>query len=162
MLHGHGDDRYQYSQEIKADFSTNVWYGGEPAGLKDHLLNNWSVINRYPEPLAETLSARIAQRHQLSPENVLVTNGSIESIYLIAQAWRKAVATIVVPSFSEYEDACRLYNHSIQFLNWENMRPDISTQAGLFFICNPNNPTGAVFPELETFNCSKFPNHLRS
>ena len=60
MLHGHGDDGYRYSKKIKADFSTNVWYGGEPKGLKEHLLEHWEIINRYPEPIAESLSEKIA------------------------------------------------------------------------------------------------------
>ncbi len=47
MHQGHGDNSYQYLQKPIADFSTNVWYGGEPAGLKEHLSSQWPMINRY-------------------------------------------------------------------------------------------------------------------
>jgi hypothetical protein len=40
MLTGHGDDAYRYEREIIADFSTNVWHGGAPAGLKAYLFEN--------------------------------------------------------------------------------------------------------------------------
>lgn len=150
MLHGHGDDAYRYSQEILADFSTNVWYGGEPAGLKKHLFQHWPVINKYPEVLAESLAGKISQHHQLQPSNILITSGSTESIYLIAQAYNHQKTTITIPAFAEYEDACSMHNHQLQFVHQDDIHPHLSTDEGLFFICNPNNPTGHVFPQLET------------
>ena len=107
MLYGHGDNGYRLGGDIIADFSTNVWYGGEPQGLKEHLFRQWRLINRYPEVLGESLAARAAQHHGLNPENILVTNGATESIYLTAQAFSGSRSAIVIPSFSEYGDACR-------------------------------------------------------
>ncbi|HEY0054653.1 MAG TPA: aminotransferase class I/II-fold pyridoxal phosphate-dependent enzyme [Pedobacter sp.] len=149
MLHGHGDDSYRFNREIVADFSTNVWYGGEPVGLKDHLFKRWEIINRYPEVIAESLTEKIAAQHNLNPNNILVNNGTTESIYLIAQLFQKSKTLIVVPSFSEYEDACSLYQHEISFINWNELNADYKFDSELFFICNPNNPTGAVFYDFE-------------
>ncbi|MES2872672.1 MAG: aminotransferase class I/II-fold pyridoxal phosphate-dependent enzyme [Bacteroidota bacterium] len=149
MLHGHGDDGYRYAKKIKADFSTNVWYGGEPAGLKEHLLERWNIVNRYPEVIAESLSEKIAGHFRLAAENILVNNGSTESLYLIAQAWQNTSSTIVVPSFAEYEDACTLYQHSLTFFDLNDLSPELKVTTDLFFICNPNNPTGAVFTGIE-------------
>lgn len=149
MLQGHGDDGYRYHYEIKADFSTNVWHGGEPANLKSHLFKNWECINRYPEVIAEKLSEKIAAHHQLEPGNILVNNGSTESIYLIAQLCQNSRTTIAVPSFAEYEDACLLYRHTLTFLRWDELHSGLKLDAELFFICNPNNPTGAIFRDLE-------------
>ena len=58
MLQGHGDDAYRYKQEIRTDFSTNVWYGREPAGLQEHIFAHWQAINKYPEVLAESLASK--------------------------------------------------------------------------------------------------------
>jgi len=149
MLHGHGDDAYRYKQEIIADFSTNVWYGGEPAGLKEHIFNHWHVLNKYPEVQAESLSNKISQHYQLHPSNILITNGTTESIYLIAQAYNKSVTTIVGPTFAEYEDACRMHHHKIEFYDEDLIMPHMPVNDGLFFICNPNNPTGNLFPQRE-------------
>ena len=149
MLQGHGDDAYRYKQEIIADFSTNVWYGGEPAGLKEHLFQQWQVLNKYPEVLAESLVQKIGQHLQLDASRVLITNGTTESIYLIAQAWQNETTTIAIPAFAEYEDACRMHRHQLQFVHQDDIYPNMQVEIGLFFICNPNNPTGHVFPQLE-------------
>jgi threonine-phosphate decarboxylase len=144
MLHGHGDDGYRHAHHIVADFSTNVWYGGEPAGLKDYVFSQWPSINRYPEVLAESLAARVAAHHGVPPAQVLMSSGTTESIYLIAQAWAGRHTTVLTPAFAEYEDACRLHSHTLRFLPWEELRPDTLVNSDLVFICNPNNPTGRV------------------
>ena len=149
MLYGHGDDGYRFGTEIIADFSTNVWYGGEPAGLKEHIFENWSAINKYPEVLGESLAEKIAIHHQLSPGKILVNNGSTESIYLIAQAFEKTTISIVTPTFAEYEDAAKLYGHHVNYINWSELTPETIIKADILFICNPNNPTGEVFFEVE-------------
>ncbi|QKZ15388.1 pyridoxal phosphate-dependent aminotransferase [Spirosoma sp. KUDC1026] len=148
MLHGHGDDRYRYATDVRADFSTNVWYGGEPTGLKEYLFSQWDSINRYPEVLAESLARQIAYHHQVDTDQVLVNSGTTESIYLIAQAYARRTTTIVIPTFAEYEDACRMHGHSLHFMNWDQLAQLPQMTSDLVFICNPNNPTGAVFGQL--------------
>ena len=150
MLQGHGDDAYRYKQQIIADFSTNVWYGGEPSGLKEYVFNNWYIINGYPEVQAESLARKISQHHDLRASSLLITNGTTESIYLIAHAFAREHTTIAIPSFAEYEDACRMHGHAVQFVHQDEIHAGMQTNKGLFFICNPNNPTGHVFPGLAT------------
>ena len=147
MLHGHGDDGYQHAHHIVADFSTNVWYGGEPTGLKDYVFSQWATVNRYPEVLAESLAERVAAQHRLLPGQVLMSSGTTESIYLVAQAWAGRRTTIVTPAFAEYEDAARLHGHQITFLAWEQLAQPQPLAADVVFICNPNNPTGSVLGE---------------
>jgi len=144
MLHGHGDDGYRHAHKIVADFSTNVWYGGEPNGLRDYVFSQWPSINRYPEVLAESLAARVAAHHGVRPAQVLMSSGTTESIYLVAQAWAGRRTTVLTPAFAEYEDAGRLHGHALRFLPWEKLQPDTLLNSELVFICNPNNPTGSV------------------
>jgi len=148
MFQGHGDDGYLHDQPITADFSTNVFYGGTPPGLKEHLFAQWDKVERYPEVLAESLSRKVAAHHQYSDDHVLVTNGSTESIYLIAQAFKKRSTAIAVPAFAEYEDACRMHEHDLQFIAWNEIEQGKIPKTDLVFICNPNNPTGAVIKNL--------------
>ena len=114
MLHGHGDDGYRHPSDIVADFSTNVWYGGEPAGLKEYVFSQWPRVNRYPEVLAESLAARAAAHHGVAPGQVLMSSGTTETIYLVAQAWARRRSTVVTPAFAEYEDAGRLHGHQLR------------------------------------------------
>ncbi|MBB5637902.1 threonine-phosphate decarboxylase [Pedobacter cryoconitis] len=149
MFQGHGDDGYLYGQTLAADFSTNVWHGGPPKGLKEHLFSQWENVQRYPEVLAESLTEKIALSCNFKAENILVTNGSTESIYLIAQAYQQRKTTLIIPAFAEYEDACKMFGHEISFLDWSALQTGITPGTELLFICNPNNPTGAVYPDLE-------------
>jgi len=149
MLQGHGDDGYKHDRPILADFSTNVWQAGAPLGLKDHLFAQWDKVQRYPEVIAESLALKISQHHGLSADHLLVANGSTESIYLIAQAFSAKRSAITIPSFSEYEDACRLFGHTLSFVNWDEVGQGKLPATDLLFICNPNNPTGQSLPQLE-------------
>lgn len=147
MLYGHGDNGYRLGGDIVADFSTNVWYGGEPAGMKEHLFKKWRQINRYPEVAGESLAVKAAHHHGLTTENILITSGTTESIYLIAQAYAGRRSGIVIPSFSEYEDACRMHGHEVAYIEWDGLAAP--GRGDLVWLGNPNNPTGAVFSRME-------------
>lgn len=144
MLHGHGDDGYKFKHDIVANFSTNVWYGGYSQALKNHLIDSWSKINSYPEASAESLVAMLAKDLGLDKSMVMATNGATESFYLIAQYFKNQSSTIIIPTFSEYEDACIVNNHELYFMNWNELNSNSRFKSQLVWICNPNNPTGSI------------------
>ena len=131
MIEGHGDDSYRYGG-IRTDFSSNVCPGDAPQALTAHLASHPELVAHYPEPEAWSLERMIAERHDLDPRNVIVTNGATEAIYLIAQAFALH-PVIPTPTFSEYEDACRMAG--------------AKRQGKMFWLCNPNNPTGEVYDQ---------------
>ena len=150
MLFGHGDDFYNSQNEVKINFSSNVWHGANLDKLKEHLNEQFSKLTRYPEPDAASLKRLLARRYEIKEENVVVTNGSITAFYLIAQAWKGAKSTIAVPSFSEYEDACRLHEHEINFFSTSDDLSELSLEGQDFcWICNPNNPDGKLLHRSE-------------
>ena len=145
MIEGHGDDGYRYKNPIRADFSSNVLYGPLDAGLKAHLQEKVATVTHYPEASAQTLQAVAAEAYGIASDQVLVTNGVTEAIYLAAQAFRdRKSATVVLPTFAEYEDACRQYGIRVRFQIWDRLRIDDHVDDHLVFLCNPNNPTGEV------------------
>ena len=111
MLQGHGDDLYRFARPIRANFSSNVPGRVDLGALKAHLQAHLDLIGHYPEPEPYTLEAALAAKHAIAPAAVCVTNGATEAIYLIANAFARSHSTILQPTFSEYADACRLYNH---------------------------------------------------
>ena len=150
MLFGHGDDFYNSQNEVKINFSSNVWHGANLDKLKEHLNEQFSKLTRYPEPDAASLKRLLARRYEIKEENVVVTNGSITAFYLIAQAWKGAKSTIAVPSFSEYEDACRLHEHELTFFSTSDDLSELSLEGQDFcWICNPNNPDGKLLHRTE-------------
>lgn len=147
MIQGHGDDGYLFDQPVKADFSSNVWYGGLQEGLKEHLRSKVGGIDHYPDAAGARLQAMLEKQTALPAGSVLVTNGGTEAIYLVAQAFAGATTTVVVPTFSEYADAGKLYRHQVQYLLWDKLTPDTTFHTDLVFLCNPNNPTGQALSE---------------
>lgn len=142
MINGHGDDIYSIRSEIKSNFSSNVYTKLDLSVLEKFLCENISSIHSYPEPDALSLRQLIARKNNINADNICVTNGAIEAIYLIAQAFRGADSTIVIPTFSEYEDACHINQHG---LNFAESPDEIDQNTDIIWFCNPNNPTGKVY-----------------
>lgn len=153
MISGHGDDSFRLEIPIKADFSSNVWFGGTSPELIRHLQQNLHLIGNYPESDAADLCRKVAAHHDINPEQVLAFNGSVEAFYTIALAFREAVSAILTPAFAEYADACRMHNHQISFFTSAESLNDEGKEADLCWIGNPNNPDGHIFQfaEIEDF-----------
>ena len=154
MIQGHGDDRYRFDREIRADFSSNVYSHVDLEPLKAHLRQRLDVIGRYPEPEPYTLEKALAARLAIDPTAICVTSGATEAIYHIAHAFQAAHSTILGPTFSEYADACRLFGSELS-AGWypvsEHFFASETDTRGarrvLIWLCNPNNPTGGVIPK---------------
>ncbi|OAM91092.1 aminotransferase class I/II-fold pyridoxal phosphate-dependent enzyme [Termitidicoccus mucosus] len=148
MIYGHGDDAHSQTHHIRDDFSSNIRPDGPPVELIDHLRARLSAVARYPEPAADTVRRQLAATHQVSAAQVLVTAGATAAIYLVAQAHRARASLIVTPTFSEYEDACRLHDHKLafsaraRFFADPGSHLDTAPRPDLLWLCNPNNPTG--------------------
>ena len=140
MIEGHGDDLYRY-KNIKMNFSSNIYNGTDLSALEAYLSSRMGVVRSYPEPSAGSLERMIASESGISPNEVLVTSGAVDAIYLIAQAYRHAgTCRILQPTFREYEDACRVFGYQ--------ERED----GALCWLCNPNNPTGSVLTPSEVMS----------
>lgn len=142
MITGHGDDAYQFDHKIVSNFSSNVYNKFDLKELKEFLWANISSIHSYPEPDALTLRKLIGRKLGISPEETGVTNGATEAIYLIAQAFRGSKTAVLTPTFREYEDACKIHEHHLYFVDSLN---DIEPKTKLVWLCNPNNPTGEIY-----------------
>ena len=143
MLHGHGDDIYNF-ENIKFNFSSNIFGKTDLSGLYSHLTKRMKCLTAYPEPEPVALETLIATSYGIQADEVCVTNGATEAIYLIAQAFRSKKSYILQPTFSEYADACRLHGHQVKTIYSVDAVDD---NADIVWLCNPNNPTGEVFSD---------------
>ncbi|WP_462247883.1 pyridoxal phosphate-dependent aminotransferase [Ekhidna sp.] len=139
MIEGHGDDMHRYDEKIIHNFSSNIYYKGCPPKLLSELTSQSKTIQNYPSPAAEELSKAAANKFGLSSDHFLFTNGATEAFYLIAHIFSGKKAAIASPTFSEYEDACKIHGIAYQLIDKEGL--NISNY-DLVFICNPNNPDG--------------------
>ena len=135
MIKGHGDDIFGL-ETLRCNYSSNISPMIDTDELCSYLSQHLDVINHYPEPSAQSLEERIAKEYNISPNEVLVTSGATDAIYLIAQTLRdEKTFAVKRPTFSEYADACRMFGYE-----------EAPKGGAVRWLCNPNNPTGEVRP----------------
>ncbi len=127
-------------------------------------------LHRYPDGSAHGLVRKIAEKFDLSPENVVPGNGSDEIIGLLARVLLNHgdEAILPYPSFLVYEIAVRSVGGrpvpvplKSMKMDLERMLDSVTDRTRMIFICNPNNPTGTVITkrEFEGF-MSRIPSHV--
>ncbi|MGO8760604.1 MAG: aminotransferase class I/II-fold pyridoxal phosphate-dependent enzyme [Desulfobaccales bacterium] len=103
----HGGDVYHLARSLGVelgellDLSANINPLGFPPGLTGAVQEALAEIVHYPDRRSLELRAALAAYHHLTPEEILVGNGSTELIYLAARALRPGRGLIVTPAFSE-------------------------------------------------------------
>jgi histidinol-phosphate aminotransferase len=128
-----------------------------PQELKDELLDAFGQVefNRYPNEQPERLRRALAEHDGVSPEHIVVGNGSNELTYTFGLAFLEPGDPVVLPRpmFSLYEKVARLQNADLTSVPpQDNLRfdPDALTQAVreteavLTILTTPNNPTGRI------------------
>lgn len=148
--------RYNLLPENILDFSASINPFAPVEKIKNIVSDNIKNIYFYPDPEYTSLKECIASYLDVPTESILPGNGSTELIYLIAQALHLKNALIVIPTFSEYENAVKLTGGNAVFINTypENdfkiiAEEVITHNVRALFICNPNNPTGTLFQKDE-------------
>ncbi len=159
MIYGHGDDTYRYGEKIKINFSSNIYQNADLTELKQYLTTRLDAIGNYPEPEPKELEELIAEKLEIPASMVMVTNGANEAIYLIAQHYRGWASVIPQPTYTEYADACRVFDHVISYERTDEL--DILPEDRIYWICNPDNPTGNVMlKQLLAYVIKKHPRYL--
>src|SRR5262250_465256 len=110
-------------------------------------------LNRYPDGSAHYLRVALARRHGVTPEHIIMGNGSNELIELIVRSFLRPGEEAVIPhpSFVVYPMIVQaaggirvvvtLKDHR---LDLEAMARAITPMTKMVFIANPNNPTATV------------------
>ena len=149
MLHGHGNDKYKFQKKIGVDFSSNVWYKQLPDYFFHRLGNILKSTLDYPNPEAADLKEEIAAFYGISVKNIWITNGSIEAMFLLAEAFSAKSSAIIYPCFSEYENACKRYKHQLSFYGNSNGWQNKQFTEKIVWAGNPNNPDGKTVSKKE-------------
>jgi threonine-phosphate decarboxylase len=123
--------------------------------IKDAVLKSIESFCHYPDPRYSALRYAIGEFINISPENILIGNGSIEFIYLVPRVFKPANILIPIPSFGEYENAARYAGANPIFLSMseresfrlpaKEIKERITGDVKMVFLCSPHNPTGAMY-----------------
>jgi histidinol-phosphate aminotransferase len=141
------------AEKLRLDFNENPM-GCSPSVRRALARLNSTGISAYPEQ--ETTRCEIAKYFRVTPEEMLFTNGTDEGLNLVVGSYvePRQTALIVEPTFAMYRFYSELAGARIVTVRYDaKMRfPTAGVRAALhksprvFFLANPNNPTGTLVP----------------
>jgi len=163
---GHGGNVYAAARELRrptgalSDFSASINPLGPSLKALRALAVGRSALSHYPDPDCWDLRRRLASRWKLSPNQIVVGNGSTELIHLLPRALAIRHALVIAPTFSEYARSVERAGGRVTLLpakRREDYRPPLEHAARLLrsnrmgrkkidaiFLCHPNSPTGQI------------------
>jgi histidinol-phosphate aminotransferase len=116
-------------------------------------------INRYPDPEAESLRRTLAKRLDVTPDMLLLGNGSDELVQMVLLACGAPGAAVLTPTptFSMYGLGARVLDQRAVEVSltaeWELDMPQMLTAIArqrprVTFLATPNNPTANCFADV--------------
>ena len=141
-----------------------------PPAVQEALREALAGLHRYPDGSGTYLRGALAKKHGVSPEAIVLGNGSNELIELLARTFVRPGEEVVIPhpSFVVYPSIVQavggtrvvvtLKDHRIDL---PKMRRAITALTKMVFVANPNNPTGTIVmaDEVAAF-LDKVPDHV--
>jgi len=159
MIKGHGGNKRKLAETIGCtveeiiDMSSNLNPLGPPETIESFICSNVKEIRSLPEPDAGSMRNGFARFHGIDENRVVAGNGTTWFIYTLPLALGSKKVLILGPTYSDYKDACLMYhidfNHCLATAS-DSFLPDVDRLSGMaagadtVFICNPDNPTGAL------------------
>ena len=138
------------------DFSVNINPLGMPEGVYEAVCASAAEWASYPDPFCHPLREALASFEGVPKQWLICTNGASDLIFRISSFIKPTEALVLAPTFSDYERSIiasggRTVVHDLEktslFRVDERLLESIQrTRPQLLFLCNPNNPTGAVIP----------------
>jgi histidinol-phosphate aminotransferase len=157
-------------EEIAKLSSNEAPYGPFPAAIRA-LESVLPRLNRYPDGGSLALREKLAARLDVPVDNVAVSSGSNELLRLIGQTVLRPGDEVAYcwPSFVVYPMVAKIFQAAAvevplgedSAFDLQALTDAITDKTRLVFLCNPNNPTGAIYrrKEFERF-LDRLPDHV--
>jgi threonine-phosphate decarboxylase len=139
-----------------SDFSASINPLGISAMVRRAIIDSIDSLVHYPDTGHGELKQALANHHGLSPDNIVIANGSTELIYQVPALIPGKRALIISPSFSEYTRALSQQQWEVQhfildhgnnfFLDLEALELALAEGFDALYLCNPANPGGTLYP----------------
>ena len=149
MQYAHGGDIYTYKNLL--DFSINVNPLGPADAVVEAAARSLQRIGEYPDSRSRELRNALAEKKGLEAERFVIGNGAADLLFSLVLAEKPQKAMIVIPAFSEYEQAlktvgCEILYHEVKKENNFRLGTDltekITSELDFLFLCSPSNPAG--------------------
>ena len=126
------------------DFSTNTNAVPQREGFVPDLR---AALEDYPDDGCSALREALSRESGAPAENIAVTSGSNEAIYIIASYTAARENLILQPVYGEYKKA--LDGYGARTRNIFSLAEAEGARGAAVWLCNPCNPTGALIPGAE-------------
>ncbi|MCK5406384.1 MAG: aminotransferase class I/II-fold pyridoxal phosphate-dependent enzyme, partial [Candidatus Krumholzibacteria bacterium] len=166
LVKRHLRDIMIYEPGIDEDGHAKLSSNENPMAPHPHVVeavtNMLKDANRYPPSGSPDLVAALAGKYGVTPQEIMVGNGTNEIIDLLVRAFVHEDENVIypVPSFIVYGLVCKQCDVSgvgidckAYRLDMPAMRAAVNDKTRMVFICNPNNPTSTytTASELDEF-----------
>lgn len=142
------------------DFSSNINPYGPIKAILDAITH--ADTKSYPDRDSIQLRRSIGTLHKINVSQILTGNGAAELIWLLCFTLLQAGDEVLIlgPTFGEYERCANLMSavatvfmakpeKAFQLPLHTAIEKVAKAQPKLVFMCNPNNPTGGLYPHNE-------------
>lgn len=152
----HGGDIYR--NQVQYDFSVNLNPRGIPEGVLGALEEAVHHVAEYPDLHHQELRTMLAERWNVSEQQIVLGNGASEIISAFVQAYQPKSCLLTAPAYTGYERAirgicpdciCHYYNLRPEqnFILQEDIADEIRrVKPDMLILTNPNNPNGKLIP----------------
>jgi len=134
-------------------------YPPSPRVLEVLRETDWTVLRKYPDPMATRIRRLVAERFAVRPEQVLCANGSDELLTLCLRAMVGEGERVAwpTPTYSLYPVLADIQGaRAVEVPTGIDFALSIDAlaeaDARLLFLCNPNAPTGVHTPEKDVLD----------
>lgn len=129
MQYAHGGDIYTYKNLL--DFSINVNPLGPADAVVEAAARSLQRIGEYPDSQSRELRNALAEKKGLAAEQFVIGNGAADLLFSLVLAEKPQKAMIVIPAFSEYEQAlktvgCEILYHEVKKENNFRLGTDLT------------------------------------
>ena len=140
------------AKKIKLSSSENP-YGPSQKVLKA-IIESFENACRYPYEYMFELQKKLAIKHGVEPESIIITGGSTEALKLsgLAVANQEGEVLAGQPTFLALADYAKSWGATVKWIpvdsnkgyDLKSIEQNISNNTKMIFLCNPNNPTGTL------------------
>ena len=109
---------------------------------------------RYPYEYMSELQKKLAKKHGVSQESIIITGGSTEALKLSGLAVANQGGEVIAgqPTFLALADYAKSWGATVKWVPVDSnkgydlgaIKKNISDKTKMIFLCNPNNPTGTL------------------
>ncbi len=146
-----------YSSAKSEKITGTTWLNANESPYDDARTVALKGLNRYPDPQPEGVLSRYSQYAGVTQNQVMMTRGADEGIELLVRTYCEPgvdAITIFAPTYGMYKVTAESNNVALNVQSQADLTEKSAAEiakstAGsrLVFVCNPNNPTGALLPK---------------